>query len=187
MKKVALVLLSIPFLLFLACSSGNGSVAVAKDGLKRVKKKPVIVLIDVGRIMKESEPSKAIEAKLQEWARGVHDNLRQKVAEYRAAKAMKRTSARKLKEMAGELQRLQQSAGMEYRKRQNQAGEAMNKIFNPLIASLARKNGWDVVVNKSGQAIVWSSNALDETDYVLNRLNATVKGKKKAALPSAKK
>jgi len=170
MKRTVVLLLVVLSLALAGCSK-NEVKPVAKGALKPAKKNPVIVVVDLKRVTMESEAGKARFEAIKQWAQKRQAEIRQKIAEYNASEAMGKTSRKKLKEMQAEISRLSQESSREFDKRRIQSGEEMTKLFDPLIDKLAKKNGWDIVLNKSGQGDLWTSDALDETDYVIAQLS----------------
>lgn len=170
MKKVVVSSLLVLAILLVGCSKPVEK-TVAKGALKPAKKNPVIVTIDLDRITKESKAGKARYAEIQKWAEARQMEIRKKVAEIRAAEAMGKTSKRRLQAMQDEVGRMGKQSQEEFNKRRMKAAEEMSKLFDPLIDKLAKQNGWDVVLNKIQQVTVWTSDALDETDYVIAQLD----------------
>lgn len=169
MKKILFIVLAASLLV--ACSKGPAGKAAPADGAKPVVRNPVVVVLDVGRIMKEAKPSQDLQKSLNNWAEETMTELRAKMAAYQQAKAEKKLSPKRLAAMEKELQDLRQKSNEEYQKRRQEAADKMKATFDPLIDKLAKKNGWDVVLNKVDQVTVWSSSALDQTDYVIKELD----------------
>lgn len=172
MKRTVVLLLVVLSLALAGCSK-NEVKPVTKGALKPAKKNPVIVTIDLDRITKESKAGKTRYAEIKKWAEARQEEIGKKVAEIRAAEAMGKTSGRRLQAMQDEVGRMGKQSQEEFNKRRMQAADEMTKLFDPLIDKLAKQNGWDVVLNKVPQVSVWTSDALDETDYVIAQLNKT--------------
>ncbi len=166
---------------------------------KPTKKNPVVVVVDMGQIVRESTLSKQIQAKLQSWGEGMRAQMEPKIKAYQEKEAAfkkdeaKLSSADKAKRsqeldaLRGELQQMQTKAQQEYQQRQQAAGERMQAAFGPLMDSLAKEKGWDVVLNKGQQDVIWASDAVDQTAVVLARFNAQAPAAPAAAAPSVTK
>ncbi len=161
------------FALTLACKPASTSTpATGGTGAKPAKANPVIVVLNVERIMHESKLSKDIQADLKSWAEGIQGQLQSHAEVIRKAEADKSKSPKELDAMKSELFQMQQQAKNEFQQRQEAAADQMKKAFDPLVQRLAKENGWDVVLNENEQITIFASNALDQTDFVIQQLNA---------------
>ncbi len=182
MKKILLLALAVS--LFVGCAKGPAGKAASADGAKPAVKNPVVVVLDVQRIMKEAKPSQEIQKNLNDWAESTMAEMRAKMEAFQKAKAEKKFSRTRLAAMEKDLQDLRQKDNEEYQKRRQAAADKMKGIMDPLIEKLAKENGWDVILNKVDQVTIWSSSALDQTDYVIQQINKTkVDTGKKAEAP----
>ncbi len=181
MKKILFLALTVS--LFVGCAKGPAGKAATADGAKPAVKNPVVVVLDVQRIMREAKPSQEIQKSLNDWAETTMTEMKAKMEAYQKAKADKKLSRTRLAAMEKDLQELRQKDNEEYQKRRQAAADRMKGIMDPLIQKLAKENGWDVILNKVDQVTIWSSNALDQTDYVIQQLNKvkTDAGKKAEA------
>lgn len=151
--------------------------------IKPTKKNVVVVIIDVSRIARESNLAKSVQAEFQAWGDGVKATLQPKGDALRAKQEALKTEGAKLtadqkqvreKEIAtlqAELNQVQQKAQQEYQQRQQGAEERLRAAFEPVLDTVAKENGWDVILNKTDR-LLWSSEAVDQTDQVLARFNA---------------
>lgn len=169
MKKILFLALAVS--LFVGCAKGPAGKPAAADGAKPAVKNPVVVVLDVQRIMREAKPSKEIQKSLNDWAESTMTDMRAKMEAYQKAKADKKYSRSRLAAMEKDLQQLRQKDNEEYQKKRQEAADKMKGIMDPLIQKLAKENGWDVILNKVDQVTIWSSNALDQTDYVIQQLD----------------
>jgi len=184
-------------LALLACKPAQTEKAAGPGAPKPPKRNLVIVFVDIEKVVKEAKVSQQIQAELSAWSENMRreiqakaDVLKQKDAEFRAVAGRMspdQRSARiqELESMQQELQQLQGQAQQELEKRRSLAGQKMTEQFEPLIRKLAKDNGWDVVLNRSEQISVFSDEALDQTDYVIQRLNADHPGQPAAGTPPA--
>ena len=181
----------------LACKPAAPEKAAGPGGPKPPKKNPVVVVVDLERVVKETKVSQQIQADLSAWGenmrreiQGKAELLKQKDGEFRAqapkmSPDLRATRIHELEAMQQELQQLQSQAQQELERRRNLAGQKMTENFQPLVSQLARENGWDVVLNKSEQFTIFSNDVMDQTDFVIQRLNAAPQEKPAIAAPSA--
>ena len=151
---------------------------------KPAKKNPAVVVLDMDRLVKESTLAqkyqgeiKAMNDSLQAQFQPRMQAFQQKRNEYQAdeAKLSPEEKDRRQKELQALQQQVmdvQQKSRADLQKKQ----EATSKLFHDhlmnLIKSLAQENGWDLIVNRSEEVSIWSSEALDNTDFVLEKLNS---------------
>jgi|WetSurMetagenome_2_1015567.scaffolds.fasta_scaffold19591_3 outer membrane protein len=187
MKKT---LLAVTFLACtaLACkSTGAPATKAGEGGPKPAKANPVVVVLNMDKIMGESTLSKSLHTELKAWADAKQSELRSKTEAIQAALANKSKKPAEIDGMKRDLMQFQEAANQEYKQRQTSAADRMKGTFGPLVVSLAKENGWDVVINKSSDATIYTGEALDQTDFVLAKLNAALdkKAPEPAAAPAA--
>ncbi len=151
--------------------------------VKPTKKNVVVVVVDISRIARESNLAKSVQAEFQAWGDGVKATLQPKGETLRAKQEALKTEGAKLtadqkqvreKEIATlqlELNQLQQKAQQDYQQRQQGADERLRAAFEPVLDAVAKENGWDVILNKADR-LLWTSEAVDQTELVLARFNA---------------
>jgi outer membrane protein len=198
MKKLALAALLLAWLA--ACKTAGPEKVEGQPAPKPPKRNPVVVVVDVERIVKETKMSQDIQNELNAWGQGMQAQLqakaeafKQKDAEFRAeamrlSPQLRDQRIRELEAMQQDLQQLQGQAQQEFERRQSLAGQKMSEKFEPLVRTLAGENGWDVVLNKAAQNTIFANDALDQTDYVIQRLNSAARNpgsKEPAAEPAA--
>lgn len=156
---------------------------VQSASVKPTKKNVVVVVVDVSRIARESNLAKSVQAEFQAWGDGIKAALQPKGDTLRTKQEALKTEGAKLtadqkqvreKEIAAlqlEMSQLQQKAQQEYQQRQQGAEERLRAAFEPVLDTVAKENGWDVIINKADR-LLWSSDAVDQTDQVLARFNA---------------
>jgi Skp family chaperone for outer membrane proteins len=171
--------------LSLACKAPNAPATPSGGtGPKPAKQNPVVVVLEMDKIMGESQLSKDLHAELKSWADGKQAELRARGEAIRAAEASKSAKPADLDAMKREIMEMQEMAKQEYQQRQMSAAERMKQAFGPLVVNLAKENGWDVVMNKSSEGTIYTGEALDQTDYVLAKLNASTEAKAPATSPA---
>jgi Skp family chaperone for outer membrane proteins len=147
-------------------------------GAKPVKTNPVVVVLDMDHLIGDSEMSKSFGSELRAWGEGKQAELQARAQAIQRAQAAQAKPA-EVEAMKRDLFQAQEMAKQELQRRQVEAAERLREVFDPLVRSLAEENGWDVVLSKGGQGTVYAGDALDQTDFVLARLNAA------AAAPAA--
>ena len=171
--------------LSLACKAPNAPATQSGGtGPKPAKKDPVVVVLEMDKIMGESKLSKDLHAELKSWADSKQAELRARGEAIRAAEASKSAKPAELDAMKREIMEMQEMAKQEYQQRQMSAAERMKQAFGPLVVNLAKENGWDVVMNKSSEGTIYTGEALDQTDYVLAKLNAATDAKAPTTSPA---
>jgi Skp family chaperone for outer membrane proteins len=168
--------------LLLASCKGPSTPAAdgGKGGPKPPKANPVVVVLDMGRLMSESALFQSLQQELKTWAEGKQNDLRTRAQALQAQSAGMKPA--EVEAARRQLLQEQEIAKQEFQRRQGEAADRMKKAFEPVIQSLAKENGWDVVLNKNEQLTIFVGEALDQTDFVLARFNATPTG---AAAPAA--
>lgn len=159
---------------FLACKPAAPAAPAVSGGnvaAKPAKANPVVVVLDMDRLMGESNLSKGLHEELKAWAEAKQGELKARADAIQKAEAAKTKPAAEIEGMKRELFQMQEMAKQEFQQRQVEAAERMKKTFDPLVQSLAKENGWDVVLNKSEQLAIYTGDALDQTEFVLARLN----------------
>ena len=172
MKKIFALALVACFALACKTAGPAAPATTSGKGAKPAKANPVVVVIDVERIMHEAKLSKTLQEDLKTWAEGMQGQLRARAEEIQKAEAAKSKPAKEIEAQKQELFQMQQAAKQEFQGRQEAAADRMKKAFDPLMQTLAKENGWDVVLNKNEQVTIFASNALDQTDFVIQSLDA---------------
>ena len=151
---------------------------------KPTKKSPTVVFVDVRRILQESTLFQHLQANLKaadEAASAATKPKFQELNERRMAyMAQESKMTPEEKEKHGrELQALQQEAGdmqqrlkADFQKKQEEANGIIQQAFEEVLGALGKESGWDAVVSKSPDVTLWTSDAVDQTEVVLDRLNA---------------
>lgn len=165
-------------------STSQQPAPAASGAVKPTKKAVTVVVIDMGRIVREAAMSRAIQADFQAWGDSVKATMQPKADALKAKQEALKNEGAKLtadqkqtreKEIAllqSELGQIQQKAQQEYQGRQQAAEERLRAAFEPVLDALGKEYGWDIILNKGGDKLVWSSEAVDQTDLVLARFNA---------------
>jgi Skp family chaperone for outer membrane proteins len=172
MKRITATAALAAGLLLAGCKGPSTSTpAAGTAGPKPLKANPVVVVLDMERLIGDSELSKNLGSELRSWGEGKQAELQARAQSIQRAQAGQAKPA-EVDAMKRELYQMQEMAKQEYQQRQVDAAERLKTIFDPLVRSLAEENGWDVVLSKNSQGTIYAGEALDQTDFVLARLNA---------------
>lgn len=159
-------------LLLTACKGASSPATPASNsGAKPAKTNPVVVVLNMDRLMGDSNLSKSLHEELKAWAESKQSELKARAEALQRAEAAKEKPA-VTEAMKRDLFQMQEMAKQEFQQRQTEAADRMKKTFDPLVQALAKENGWDVILNKSAEGTIFTGEALDQTDYVLAKLNA---------------
>ncbi len=159
-------------LLLASCQAPPASTPTATgDGAKPAKANPVIVVVDLEHLVEASDFSKRLNDELKGWAEAKQGELAAHAQRLQQSHSTPPKPA-EVEALRREMFGLQERAKQEFQQRQGEAGERMRATLDPLLKDLAAANGWDVVLNKNEQITVFAGDALDQTDFVLARLNA---------------
>lgn len=184
MKRVFLFLCLGAALLALACKKTENPAITGDTSPKPPKRNAVIVVIDIDRILKETKLSQQITLELQAWGEGMKNQMQAKIAVFQQRQealkasgqsmppAVRNAKIQELQSLQAEIQQMQSQAQQELERRQEAAAKKMRDQFDPMMDAIAKQNGWDVILNKADQVTVWSAGVMDQTDYVIKRLNS---------------
>jgi len=190
---------TVGILLAVACLVMALGVFAQAPKAKPTKKNVVIVVVDMGKIYRESKLSKLIMVEMKAWDDGIRaqaqpkmDLMKQKQQALQdgQAKLSQDEKDKLTKEVQGlqtDLSTLQSKARQEYQEKQNEATQRMQSKLEPIIKALAEENGWDLVQNKADQNSLYSADALDQTDVVLAKFDAATPDTAAAAPPAPHK
>jgi len=172
MKKTLLAA-SLLACLTLACKAPSAP-ATPSGGAsaKPAKANPVVVVLDMNRLMGDSNLSKSLHEELKTWAENKQSELKARAEALQQAEAAREKPA-VTEAMKRDLFQMQEMAKQEFQQRQEEAADRMKKAFDPLVQALAKENGWDVILNRTAEGTIYTGEALDQTDYVLAKLNAS--------------
>jgi Skp family chaperone for outer membrane proteins len=171
-------------LLLAACKGASSPATPAgNSGAKPAKANPVVVVLDMNRLMGDSNLSKSLHEELKTWAESKQSELKARAAAVQQAEAAKEKPA-VIEAMKRDLFQMQEMAKQEFQQRQEEAADRMKKTFDPLVQALAKENGWDVILNRTAEGTIYTGEALDQTDYVLAKLNAAAAPAPETAHPT---
>ncbi len=195
MKRMLTALLALS-LAVSALAAGPKTPEKALSGV--LKKTPVVVIVDMSRIYKDSKISKQIEADFSAWNESLRATFQKELADLRSKQeAFKKNEATLSKEEKAKEQKaidaaqkdlssLQMKARQEFQKRQKAAEEKLHNVLDPLLEKLGKEYGWDVILNKGSKDLVWNTGVVDETDLILKHLDAATPDSAPAKAPAGK-
>lgn len=151
---------------------------------KITKKSPTVVFVDLRRVLPETTLFKRVQANLQAAEEAAGAAVRPKLQELSEKRKIFAAQESKMspeeKEQAGRgLQTLQQEASevqmkfkADLQQKQEEANRLIQEAMDEVSTALGKEFGWDAVLQKSVDTSLWVSDAVDQTDLFLERLNA---------------
>lgn len=158
-----------------------------------------IAVIELERLVNEVEDGHAAKTKLQEEFKKKQKFLDDKKAELEKMQlslqnqsAVMKEEARQAKGMefqqkVAEAQQIYTSMQQEMVKRQQEVMTEILKKVDPIIQDIAKKENYDVVLNKTEAVVVYAKSELNLTDTVIKRYNASYPSTKTSAAAKKKK
>ncbi len=152
-----------------------------------------IGVVDLYRVLNESEEGKKAVNELQSMLESRQKTLEEKQKkiqtlreEYEKKKAILSEDARKSKEeeierLGRELQRNAADYQVELQKKQNEITQSMLKEIRQIINEFAQKEGYNLILEKAEQLIIYTTPQVEITDKIISLFNqktTTTKGKK---------
>lgn len=135
-------------------------------------KAPAVVVVNVDRVAKESVRGKQIIKEVEEFAGSVEGKLNDLLQQIQAASQDPRKNPAAVAQMKQQWAQLRQQAQEQVEARQRKAEADIHQMIEESLKTLARDQGWDLVLRKDPRISPWSSDALDKTDLVIKRLDA---------------
>lgn len=162
--------------------------AVALPGLAQTSAPSRVAVINVQRVLLESEQGKAARTKLekvaaqkQETAQAMRtelENLEKEISTKRLS-----LSQDKLEEMTKQydekkiaLQRFAQDADRELKAEEQKTLIELEKSIRPVIDQIGKEMGFALIFNKLESGLVYASDAVEITDTVIKRYNEATVG-----------
>lgn len=152
-----------------------------------------IGVVDLFKILNESEEGKKAVGELQSMVDSRQKTLEEKQKkiqalkeEYEKKKAVLSEDTRKSKEeeierLGRDLQRTAADYQVELQKKQNEITQSMLKEIRQIINDYGKKEGYNLIFEKAEQLILYSTPEVDITDKIISLFNqktSTQKGKK---------
>ncbi|MEM1249392.1 MAG: OmpH family outer membrane protein [Acidobacteriota bacterium] len=142
-----------------------------------------IGVIDVSRILRDSDPGKNAIAQLEELGKAkeqellakkqTFDELQARYSETRLTLAEDKLAEmqKQIEDMTIEMRRAQDDAQREFQKQQGEAFAEIERQVLPIINAVAKENGFTLMFNKYESGLVYADEAVDVTDLVIQRFN----------------
>ena len=159
--------------------------ALAGSPVAAQQEAPKVAVINVVKLLEESEPGKrGLEElrELQQAKAAARDALRDEVQSLRTkiTEGQFSLSEDKLAELQKaledkgiELQRFNDDATRELQKRQEKMLTDIQGLVMPIIEAVGEEGGYTMIFNKFESGLVYASDAIDITAVVMKRLNAS--------------
>jgi len=135
-------------------------------------KAPVIVAVDMERVVSESKQAKRIMDEVESFAKSVQSQLNQAQEQVRAASSDPASDPDQVNYMRAQLSQMARRAEEEVNLKRYQAEDEVQKVLDKNLNILAKKNGWDMVVSKGPHAAIWINDAMDQTSLVIRQMNS---------------
>jgi outer membrane protein len=141
--------------------------------------------LDVQKILTDSDRGKAVLAELEKFQKDKTEELlaqKAKVDELKSRYSQSRLSLAedKLEEMAKEIEdgtialtRAQDDAEREFQKQQQVKFTDIERAVLPIISEVGQELGYTMIFNKFQSGLVYADEAIDITDLVIERFNAS--------------
>jgi Skp family chaperone for outer membrane proteins len=180
MKKPVMV--TIPVLMVAMAIFGSSP---QKEALqeKPTKKNPVVVFVDLKRLLSESKLFRQLDARIKAVVNAADATFSSKYEEFSQKKQAfldeeaKMTPTdrdrrdKELRILETEIADHQKQVKELYQSKEADADRVFQSALDEVIAQLSKELGWDVVLNRSFPSVIWNSAPLDQTDIILKRLN----------------
>ena len=162
--------------------------AMALPGLAQSSAPSRVAVINVQRVLLESNQGKVAREKLEAVAAGKQQQAQQMNSELEALEkeiSTKRLSLSqdKLEEMTKDfdekkiaLQRFAQDADRELKQEEQRTLIELEKSIRPVIDQIGKEMGFALIFNKLESGLVYASDAIEITDTVIQRYNAATAG-----------
>lgn len=174
LRKILLPAAALAALALLAPASGRA------QGEKPTK----IGIIDVQRILTDSNPGKEAIAKIKQLqdaklaeAKTKQDEigaLRQKINDGRLSLAEDKIAEleKQAEDKVKDFKRFQEDAQTELQGKQEAAFDAIEKRVNPIITEVGKAGGFTIILRKFESGLVYADDSIDVTDAIIQKLNA---------------
>ena len=142
-----------------------------------------IGVIDVSRILRDSDAGKGAIAKLEDLGKAKEqellskkqqfDDLQARYSETRLTLAEDKLAEmqKQIEDMTIELRRAQDDAQREFQKLQGEAFGEIESLVLPIINTIGKEMGFSLMFNKFESGLVYADEATDITDMVIQRFN----------------
>lgn len=143
-----------------------------------------IVTVDYNKVMGGCKYAQRLQARLQGLDESIRKQLEPMVKEFREKQAAFQTDATSmppeqrskeeadLKMMEQRLNIIQQQAQQAYSQQRDALAQKMRDFLVPVVEALSKERGWDMVLSRTGNDVVWAGSAVDASDLLVERLNA---------------
>jgi len=161
-----------------------------------VSRPPIVVVVDMSKVIEGSKYAQMLQGRLK----GLEDSIRRQLDPMQQAVEKKRTDfesnqasmaadvkereSQALADMERQLQIAGQQAQQAYNQQRDSLAFQMRQALEPVLDTLGKEKGWDLIVTRPGSDVIWSSQRLDVSALVIERLNAQPMPATPAAAPT---
>ncbi len=142
-----------------------------------------IAVLDLQQVVRKSEAGKAALAKLQQKFETLRQKLQAKEEELRKFKEelekkapllspeARQEKEREYQKMLREYQAEREDAQFEMKQAEQKALQPIMKDLEKVVKDMAKKEGYDLILEKRMPGVYWTSPAIDITDHVVELYN----------------
>ncbi len=135
-------------------------------------KAPVVVAVSVDRVARESVQAKNLIGDVEAFAKSVEDRLNQVAEQVQAGARNPRRNSEEVRALNARLDQMRLEAQEEVDLRRRKAEQEIRGAMEKAVTMLALEQGWELVVRKDSHSALWSTDALDQTEMVINRMDS---------------
>jgi Skp family chaperone for outer membrane proteins len=153
------LLFILPLLAGLACGSS---------------KTPLVVVVSVDRVAHESVQAKNLIGEVETFAKSVEDRLNQATEQIQATARDPRRNPDEVRFLQAQLGQMRLEAQEQVDLQKQKAEQEIHGAMEKALRMLASEQGWELVVRKDAHSTLWSTEALDQTEMVIQRMDSLV-------------
>ncbi len=143
-------------------------------------KAPVVVTVDVDRVAGESKDAQMIISEVESFSKSAEEQINRAAGQIQTLSSDPRSNPEQLNMMKMQFNEMVKQAEQEVMKRRDMAEEEVHMKLEKAIDSLAKENGWDIVIRKGPQSALWAGESLDRTKMVIERMDGVSKKEPKS-------
>lgn len=151
---------------------------------KPTKKSPTVVFVEIRPILEKTELFLRLQANLKATEEAAANASKPKLKEFsdkrmafqadeaKLSAEEKEARSHELKNLQQEVSEIQLKARTDLQKRQEEAKRLFQEALDEVSGALAKEFGWDAILLRSPENSLYISEAVDQTELFMQRLNA---------------
>lgn len=151
---------------------------------KPTKKNPTVVFVEIRPVLEKTDLFLRLQANLKATEESAATASKPKLKEFsdkrmalqadetKLSAEEKETRSRELKTLQQEVSEIQMKARADIQKRQEEAKRLFQEALDEVSGALAKELGWDAILLRSPENALFISDAVDQTELFVQRLNA---------------